>query len=89
MEEQPQGTRIHQQSPLHPRRTPDAISRARQKIRQEMEVWRAAIRAAQIALDPSKAEEITKRIEYGQKHVVRLEQAMLILNRKAKAPFWR
>jgi len=71
-------------------RTPDEISRARQKIRQEVNSWRAGIAAArrELALDPAKQDEVERRVDYGQAQVALCAQEMKKLFRNGKKQFW-
>lgn len=61
------------------RKTPDEVSRNLQKLRQEAEIWRAAIAKSQG--DPEK-------IVFGQAEVARCAKEMSKLYRQGKKQFW-
>ena len=66
------------------KRTPDGVSKARQKLRQEIEVWRRAIRAVKSGLP-----DAAKKTAFGEAQIKQCEKALRVLRRKAVQPFWK
>ena len=64
------------------RRTPEVVSRKRQEIRQQADVWRAGIAAARAAGEPLK-------VAYGQSQVALLAQELKKMIRSGKKQFWK
>lgn len=72
------------------RKTPEDVSKARQRIREQADQWRAGIAAArrELALDPAKQAAIALSIIYGQSQIALLAAEMKKLYRHGKRPFW-
>ena len=53
------------------KKTPEHISRARQKARETAEIWRAGIAAArrELVLDPAKQAEVERKVAYAQAQI--------------------
>ena len=64
------------------RRTPEIVSRKRQEIRQQVDVWRAGIAAARAA-------GAVDKVAYGEAQVALLAKEMMALLRQAKKQFWK
>lgn len=72
------------------RKTPDAVSRARQRLGAEMAVWRAGIAAAQLDLAAGvnpRAENLSK-ITFGEAQLTRCKKEMSNLSRLGRRRFW-
>ena len=72
------------------RKTPEPVSQARQRLRAEMEVWRAGIAAARRddARGVNTPAENAAKITFGEKELKRCTKEMGKLCRKAKKQFW-
>ena len=64
------------------KKTPDAVSRKRQEIRQKANIWRAGISAARAAGEPDK-------VAFGLAEVALLAKEMKALLREGKKQFWK
>lgn len=73
------------------KRTPDTVSRARQRLGAEMEVWKAGIAAARrdIVLGVNPRAENLLKISFGELQLTRCRKAMVVLNKKSKGRFWK
>jgi len=72
------------------KKTPESISKARQKARELAEVWRAGIAAArrELVLAPGQEAEIMRRIDYAHAKIAEQAKELKALRRKGKKPFW-
>jgi len=72
------------------KRTPDSISRARQRLGEEIAVWTAGIAAArrQLCLDGTARAEADKKIAFGEAQLKRCRKEMALLTYKSKRRFW-
>lgn len=72
-------------------KTPEDVSKARQKIRNQADKWRAEVAAARrelaLALDPAKQSEVLQRITYGQAQIILCAVEMKKLKRN-QGPYW-
>jgi hypothetical protein len=73
------------------KRTPDSISKARQKARDLAEVWRAGIAAArrELALDPAARAEVERRVAYAQAQIAVAAKELKDLRRAGRRQFWK
>jgi hypothetical protein len=71
-------------------RTPEEVSKARQEIRRQADIWRAGVAATrrELAAEPAKQAELEAKIAYGQAQVALCAAEMKKLYRKGKRPFW-
>ncbi len=71
------------------KRTPDTVSKERQKIGREIDAWLAGIRNAECALELGEVskEETDKKLQYAQEHLLECQKRMRSLNYKGKKPF--
>ncbi len=72
------------------RKTPETVSRARQRLGAEIEVWRAGIAAARRddARGVNTPAENAAKITFGEKELKRCSKELRLLLRKAKKQFW-
>jgi hypothetical protein len=72
------------------KRTPDSVSKNRQKLAAEIKIWRAGIAAARrgLALDEVAREAMAQRVAFAEAQLVRCKKEMIDLNRGAKKAFW-
>jgi hypothetical protein len=74
------------------KRTPEIVSRKRQKIGREIQIWKAAIAEAGrgLALDPTARAAMEQRIAFGRLKLAEALKKMRALNRsnKGKREFW-
>lgn len=70
------------------RKTPDSVSKARQKLKQEMDIWKVGIKRAET--DPQLSAEVrAKQIAFGSDHLVECRQQMAALKGKGTKKFWQ
>lgn len=72
------------------KRTPNSVSRARQKLRTEMEVWKAGIAAArrEMCLDGAVRAMADQKVSFGEAQLKRCKKEIAKLGRKGKPRFW-
>ena len=72
------------------KRTPDTVSRARQRLGEEIEVWRAGIAAARrdIVLGVNPRAENLAKIAFGEAELKKCQQALHKLRKNGKRVFW-
>ena len=73
------------------RKTPDSISRARQKLKREMDTWRAGIKEAEssLQLDAGARAKVTQQVEFGKARLAECRQRMATLKSKGTKKFWQ
>jgi hypothetical protein len=73
------------------KKTPEEVSKLRQKLYQEAEAWRAGIAAARLELElsPTKQAEIAQRLAYGNEQLALCAKEIKKLYRKGKKQFWK
>ena len=72
------------------RKTPDAVSRARQRLRAEMSTWEAGIAGAQLdmSLGVNPRDENLAKIAFGEAQLSRCRKSMYHLDMQARRRFW-
>jgi hypothetical protein len=73
------------------RKTPDPISKKRQKIKLEMDTWRESIKVAEnrLQLDPKTAAEVAQQVAFGKARLLECRQQMAELRSKGTRKFWQ
>jgi hypothetical protein len=73
------------------RKTPDAVSRERQKIQQEMEKWRAGIASAvgSFQLDSASRLKVEQQVAFGNAQLLECKKKMAALRSKGMRVFWK
>ena len=69
-------------------RTPQEVSKARQEIRRQADIWRRNIAAARLEM-AAEPEELAKKVSYGQAQVALCAIEMKKLNKLSKKQFWQ
>ena len=72
------------------RKTPETVSRARQRLGAEIEVWRAGIAAARrdISLDVNTPAENLAKVKFGNGQIALCKKELAKLSHKGKPRFW-
>lgn len=73
------------------RKTPETVSRERQKIKQEMDKWRAGLAATMytIQLDSATRDKVAQQVAFGNAQLLECKKKMAALRSKGKRVFWR
>jgi hypothetical protein len=73
------------------KRTPESVSKARQKLKNEIDTWKARIREAEnsLQLDPAARAAVALRVSYGKARLVECKQQMAALKNKGMRKFWQ
>jgi len=61
------------------RKTPDSVSKIRQKLKQEMDIWKAGIKRA----------ETPQQVAFGKARLIDCKQQMAALKCKGMRKFWQ
>ena len=61
------------------RKTPDSVSKTRQKLKQEMDVWKAGIKRA----------ETPQQVAFGKAQLLECRRQMAALKSKGTKKFWQ
>ncbi len=73
------------------RRTPEIVSKKRQKIKQDIELWEKSIAEAArtLQLTASDRLKVAQQISYGQAQLIECRKRLNALRKKGKRKFWQ
>ena len=73
------------------RKTPGSISKARQKLKQEIDTWKAGIKRAEtsLQLDAEARARVSQQVAFGKARLIECRQQLAALKSKGMKKFWQ